>query len=84
MADPTPTNTRSDSVSSASSPPHSPRVRRGSSGLFANLEAQKRGDDPVSMARRQSMNDTKPQAGFLGKMWNNFVHGPSGPSGPST
>lgn len=79
MADPTPTNTRSDSVSSASSnnAPASPTNRRGSSGLFANLAAQKRSDDPGSVARRQSMHDAKPEAGFIGKMWNNFVHGPA-------
>ncbi|KAH8910715.1 hypothetical protein BR93DRAFT_964571 [Coniochaeta sp. PMI_546] len=69
MADPTPTNARSDSVSSAGSAPTSPTGRRRSSGLFANLAAQKRGDDPASVARRQSMHDAKPQAGFLGKMW---------------
>ncbi|KAJ9133345.1 hypothetical protein NKR19_g9069 [Coniochaeta hoffmannii] len=71
MADPNPTSTRSDSVSSANSPPSSPTGRRASAGLFANLAAQKRGsDDPASVARRQSMHDAKKQSGFIGKMWN--------------
>jgi hypothetical protein len=43
---------------------------QGSSGLFANLAAQKRGsEDPASMARRQSMHDARKQSGFLGQMW---------------
>jgi hypothetical protein len=68
---------RSDSTSSttstgsATAPPH----RRSSHALFENLSAQKRKDDPVSLARRQSMNEQRPQAGFFGQMWNAWVRG---------
>jgi hypothetical protein len=75
-------NERSDSTSSAgssnaASSPTSPR--RASHGLFEGLTAQKRKDDPASMARRQSMNEQRPRSGFIGQMWNNWVHG-SGPN----
>lgn len=45
-----------------------------SSGAFANLHAQKRGSmDEASQARRQSIQDQMPQAGFIGKMWNRYA-----------
>ncbi|KAK3937058.1 hypothetical protein QBC46DRAFT_344949 [Diplogelasinospora grovesii] len=50
--------------------------RRRSSQLFQGLTAQKRKEDPVSVARRQSMNEQRPQVGFFGTMWQNFVRGP--------
>ncbi|RKU40190.1 hypothetical protein DL546_002173 [Coniochaeta pulveracea] len=54
--------------------------RKSSSGLYANLNAINRGDDPASVARRQSMHDQRPATGFFGQMWNNYVRGPSSPS----
>ncbi|KAM7195116.1 hypothetical protein V8F20_007666 [Naviculisporaceae sp. PSN 640] len=77
-------NERSDSTSSSgsaastssySSSPTSPR-RASQGGLFEGLTAQKRGTDPASIARRQSMNEQRPKSGFIGQMWNNWVHGP--------
>ncbi|KAK3694727.1 hypothetical protein B0T22DRAFT_79777 [Podospora appendiculata] len=71
---------RSDSTSSTGSTgsaTSSTSSRRASHGLFEGLTAQKRKDDPASMARRQSMNEQRPQAGIIGKMWNNWVHGES-------
>jgi len=49
--------------------------RRASHALFEGLTAMKRRDDPASVARRQSMSDQKPKSGFIGSMWNNWVHG---------
>jgi len=50
--------------------PESTSGRRRSSGpSFEGLMAQKRSSDPVNMARRQSLHDQKPQAGFFGSMW---------------
>jgi hypothetical protein len=70
---------RSDSTSSATSTgsanANSPPPRRSSHALFESLNAQKRKDDPISMARRQSMNEQRPSTGFIGKMWNNWVYG---------
>ncbi|KAI0175542.1 hypothetical protein GGR52DRAFT_570545 [Hypoxylon sp. FL1284] len=43
--------------------------RRGSGPAFDGLMNQKRGSDPSSMARRASLHDQKPQAGFFGQMW---------------
>ncbi|KAK3329553.1 hypothetical protein B0H66DRAFT_597129 [Apodospora peruviana] len=68
-----PRNERSDSTSSTASSnsarsPTSPR--RASHGLFEGLTQQKRGNDPISVARRQSMNEQRPRSGFIGKMWN--------------
>ncbi|KXJ95975.1 hypothetical protein Micbo1qcDRAFT_231119 [Microdochium bolleyi] len=58
----------------------SPSGRRRSSGpSFEGLMAQKRSNDPVHMARRQSLHDQKPQAGFFGSMWHNFTRGPGSP-----
>lgn len=53
--------------------PSSPSRRRPSHSLFETLQAQKRKDDPASLARRQSLNEQRPTAGFLGSMWNRFV-----------
>ncbi|KAL2133917.1 hypothetical protein VTI74DRAFT_1391 [Chaetomium olivicolor] len=72
---------RSDSTSSASSTgsatgsARAPPPRRSSHTLFEGLTAQKRKDDPVSIARRQSLNEQRPQTGFIGQMWNNWVRG---------
>ncbi|KAJ4295973.1 hypothetical protein N0V88_004675 [Collariella sp. IMI 366227] len=70
---------RSDSTSSASSTgseasraPASP-PRRSSHTLFETLTAQKRSNDPASIARRQSMSEQRPQSGFIGQMWNKCV-----------
>ena len=41
--------------------------------LFESLQAQKRRDDPASVARRQSFNEQRSQGGFLGQMWNKCV-----------
>ncbi|KAK3383748.1 hypothetical protein B0T24DRAFT_61164 [Lasiosphaeria ovina] len=65
-------NERSDSTSSSSS---AASQRRASHGLFEGLTAQKRATDPVSIGRRQNMNDQRPQAGFIGQMWNSWVRG---------
>ncbi|KAL2257495.1 hypothetical protein VTK26DRAFT_100 [Humicola hyalothermophila] len=73
---------RSDSTASASSTGSkttsastAPPPRRSSHTLFETLQAQKRGDDPASVARRQSMNEQRPQGGFINQMWNNWVRG---------
>lgn len=68
-------STGSGGTSSYSSSPTSPR--RASHGLFEGLTAQKRRDDPESIARRQSMSEQRPKSGFIGQMWNNWIHGPS-------
>ena len=44
-----------------------------SHSLFDSLQAQKRKDDPASIARRQSMSEQRPAPGFIGKMWNKYV-----------
>jgi hypothetical protein len=45
-----------------------------SGSLFSGLMEQKRGSqDAAAQARRQSFNEQKPQAGFLGNMWNKYV-----------
>lgn len=54
--------------------------RRSSGPSFESLMAAKRSNDPVAMARRQSLHDQKPQAGFFGQMWHNFTRGPGSPS----
>lgn len=60
--------------STSAMPPTSPSVgRRSSHGLFEGLTAQKRNNDPVSLARRQSMNDQRPKPGFIGQMWSKYV-----------
>ncbi|KAI1400511.1 hypothetical protein F4819DRAFT_487548 [Hypoxylon fuscum] len=60
--------------------PVSPSRRRGSGPTFDGLMNQKRGSDASSMARRASLHDQKPQAGFFGTMWNNFTRGPQSPT----
>ncbi|GAB1310973.1 hypothetical protein MFIFM68171_01183 [Madurella fahalii] len=71
---------RSDSTSSTSSAgaksanPASPTRRRASGVLFEGLTAQKRKDDPASIARRQSLSEQRPKAGFIGQMWNKYVN----------
>ncbi|KAI1489543.1 hypothetical protein F5X96DRAFT_640552 [Biscogniauxia mediterranea] len=54
--------------------------RRGSGPSFEGLMSQKRGSDPASMARRASLNEQKPQAGFFGRMWHDFTRGPTSPT----
>ncbi|KAK4188546.1 hypothetical protein QBC35DRAFT_451210 [Podospora australis] len=68
---------RSDSTSSASTDASSlsSSPRRRSSAMFEGLQAQKRSNDPASVARRQSMNEQRPASGFFGTMWNNYVRG---------
>ncbi|KAK0729224.1 hypothetical protein B0T21DRAFT_452669 [Apiosordaria backusii] len=68
------TNTNFNAGGMPTSPTQAPRRR---SGLFEGLEAQKRPSDPASVARRQSMSDQRPKTGFIGSMWNNWVHGSS-------
>ncbi|KAI2618432.1 hypothetical protein GGR54DRAFT_640556 [Hypoxylon sp. NC1633] len=48
---------------------HSPSRRRGSGPAFDGLMSQKRASDPISVARRASLHDQKPHAGFFGQMW---------------
>jgi hypothetical protein len=66
--------TSTSSAAAGKTAPPAPQ-RRSSHALFETLTAQKRGTDPASVARRQSMSEQRPQAGFLGQMWNNWVHG---------
>jgi len=75
-ADSTASSTSAGSAS-ASPPraPTSPTGRRSSQGLFVGLTAQKRKEDPISIARRQSLSDQRPKPGFIGKMWNTWVYG---------
>jgi hypothetical protein len=48
---------------------------QGSGTLFSGLINQKRNSgDAAAQARRESFNEQKPQAGFLGKMWNKYVY----------
>ncbi|KAK4145452.1 uncharacterized protein C8A04DRAFT_10632 [Dichotomopilus funicola] len=63
---------RADSTSSSSST-SSTTGNAGTSTGHNTLQAQKRKDDPASLARRQSLNEQRPTAGFLGSMWNRFV-----------
>ncbi|KAK4111771.1 hypothetical protein N656DRAFT_798663 [Canariomyces notabilis] len=68
--------TFSPSATAAHAAGFSTPVRRRSSGhLFEGLTAQKRKDDPASVARRQSLNEQRPPPGFIGQMWNNWVRG---------
>ncbi|KAI0396671.1 hypothetical protein F5Y17DRAFT_455739 [Xylariaceae sp. FL0594] len=60
-------NTRSgDGVQPATST----RSRRGSGPSYEGLMNYKRSNDPNSVARRASLHDQKPPAGFFGTMWN--------------
>ncbi|KAK3906952.1 hypothetical protein C8A05DRAFT_11301 [Staphylotrichum tortipilum] len=65
---------RSDSTSSTGSATSATgqTSRRSSHTLFEGLTAQKRKDDPISIARRQSMSEQRPNTGFIGKMWNKY------------
>jgi hypothetical protein len=48
---------------------------QGSGTLFSGLINQKRNSgDAAAQARRESFNEQKPQAGFLGKMWNKYIY----------
>lgn len=44
-------------------------INQMSGPVFDSLMNQKRGSDPINMARRQSLHDQKPQPGFLGQLW---------------
>jgi hypothetical protein len=57
-----------------------PLSPQSSGPSFESLMAAKRSNDPAAMARRQSLHDQKPQAGFFGQMWHNFTRGPGSPS----
>lgn len=46
-----------------------------SSGKFAGLTNQKRNSiDATAAARKASFDDQKPATGFIGNMWNRYVH----------
>ncbi|KAK3310516.1 uncharacterized protein B0T15DRAFT_489194 [Chaetomium strumarium] len=78
MADNVPSGTeyragRKESVSSTTSTTSTttaPPYRRSSHALFETLQAQKRKDDPVSIARRQSLNEQRPVGGVVAQFWN--------------
>ncbi|KAI1367106.1 hypothetical protein F5Y08DRAFT_299443 [Xylaria arbuscula] len=53
------------------------RRRRSSGPSYETLMNYKRSGDPQSTARRQSLNEQKPQSGFFGTMWQNYVRGPT-------
>ncbi|KAI1736860.1 hypothetical protein F4680DRAFT_430357 [Xylaria scruposa] len=53
------------------------RRRRSSGPSYESLMNYKRSNDPNSIARRASLSEQKPQAGFFGSMWQNFTRGPS-------
>ncbi|KAI1468610.1 uncharacterized protein F4812DRAFT_458139 [Daldinia caldariorum] len=53
--------------------PVGPSRRRSSGPTFDSLMSQKRTSDPDSLARRASLHEQKPQAGFFGKMWHKFL-----------
>ncbi|KAK3077920.1 hypothetical protein LTS18_008906, partial [Coniosporium uncinatum] len=64
------------------SPPPAPvgedKTRRSSSSAqrYANLTNAKRNpNDAEGVARRASIQEQVPQAGFLGKMWNDYTKG---------
>ncbi|KAI0972742.1 hypothetical protein F4678DRAFT_460305 [Xylaria arbuscula] len=50
---------------------------KSSGPSYDSLMNYKRSNDPNSMARRASLNEQKPQSGFFGSMWYNFVRGPT-------
>ncbi|KAK8082949.1 hypothetical protein PG984_001113 [Apiospora sp. TS-2023a] len=58
-----------DRTTSGSEHPSAFSKRRSSGPGFEGLMATKRTNDPSSQARRNSLHDQKPQAGFFGQMW---------------
>ncbi|KAI1353005.1 hypothetical protein F5Y01DRAFT_73228 [Xylaria sp. FL0043] len=54
------------------------RRRRSSGPSYESLMNYKRSNDPVSIARRASLNEQKPPTGFFGSIWHNYVRGPAG------
>ncbi|KAK6208394.1 hypothetical protein LQW54_006875 [Pestalotiopsis sp. IQ-011] len=56
----------------------SPSRRRSSGPAFEGLMSQKRSNDPMVQARRQSIHEQKPAPGIFGQMWHNFTRGGSG------
>ncbi|KAI5861708.1 hypothetical protein GGS23DRAFT_127095 [Durotheca rogersii] len=72
-----------DSSKTGSSPTASSSTssrRRSSGPSFEGLVNQKRGSDPAALARRASLHDQKPRAGFFGRMWYDFTRGPVSPT----
>ncbi|KAI3323623.1 hypothetical protein HD806DRAFT_535447 [Xylariaceae sp. AK1471] len=47
--------------------------RRSSGPHFDSLMNHKRSTDPNAQARRASLHDQRPQAGFFGAMWQKYV-----------
>ncbi|KAH7369027.1 hypothetical protein B0T11DRAFT_327155 [Plectosphaerella cucumerina] len=63
----------SKAVDASQNSPTSGR-RRSSNTMFQSLHDSR---NASGSARRQSLHDQKPEAGFLGKMWQNFTqHSP--------
>ncbi|KAK1776807.1 hypothetical protein QBC45DRAFT_356631 [Copromyces sp. CBS 386.78] len=62
-------------MGSASTVTEFPHHRRSSHALFEGLTAQKRRNDPASVARRKSLSEQRPPTGFIAKMWDNWVRG---------
>ncbi|ORY60192.1 uncharacterized protein BCR38DRAFT_308781, partial [Pseudomassariella vexata] len=52
----------------------SSQQRSSNSPSFEGLHNLKRSTDPVSVARRQSLHEQKPTAGFFGQMWHKYVY----------
>ncbi|KAK3954885.1 hypothetical protein QBC32DRAFT_67972 [Pseudoneurospora amorphoporcata] len=63
------------SASTVTEFPRFPHHRRASHALFEGLTAQKRRNDPESVARRKSLSEQRPPSGFIAKMWDNWVRG---------
>ncbi|KAL2154310.1 hypothetical protein VTH82DRAFT_2986 [Thermothelomyces myriococcoides] len=74
-ADSTSSTNSSGSWTSDSKSGRQQPFRRTSHPLFESLTAQKRRDDPASIARRQSLSEQRPKPGFFGQMWNAWVRG---------
>ncbi|KAK6078196.1 hypothetical protein SCUP234_05524 [Seiridium cupressi] len=66
-------------MDSSKAPAQAETTQRRRSSQFEGLMSQKRSSDPTVQARRQSIHDQKPAAGFFGQMWHNYTRGPSSP-----
>ncbi|KAK9776976.1 hypothetical protein AB5N19_07567 [Seiridium cardinale] len=66
-------------MDSSKAPAQGETPQRRRSSQFEGLMSQKRSSDPMVQARRQSIHDQKPTAGFFGQMWHNYTRGPSSP-----
>ncbi|KAH6685295.1 hypothetical protein F5X68DRAFT_262558 [Plectosphaerella plurivora] len=62
----------SKSIDTPQNSPTGSGRRRSSNTMFQSLQDRR---EASGIARRQSLHDQKPEAGFLGKMWHNFVQG---------